>query len=136
MREGYLAHLLGLGQITREEADQIAEARRQHLEEELSLARSDEFKPHYSAGEGIWHPYRGGADARIGEVETGVDRDSARALLAKLAAVPDGFKVHPKIARSLAARLRDGQRPAPARLGQRRGAGVRHAWSPRAPGCG
>ena len=113
VREGYLAHLLGLGQVTREEADQIAEARRQHLEEELSLARSDDFKPHYSAGEGIWHPYRGGADARVDEVESGVDLDSARSLLAKLAAVSDGFEVNPKIARSLAARLEmaSGQRP-------------------------
>jgi 2-oxoglutarate dehydrogenase E1 component len=113
VREGYLAHLLALGQVTREEADQIAEARRQHLEDELSVARSDEFKPHYSTGEGIWHPYRGGADARVPEVETGITRDGAATLLARLADVPDGFEVNPKISRSLTARreMATGERP-------------------------
>jgi 2-oxoglutarate dehydrogenase E1 component len=113
VREGYLAHLLELGQVTREEADQIAEARREQLEQELSVARSDDFKPHYSAGEGIWHSYRGGADARVAEIETGVDLDTARSLLKSLATIPDGFELNPKIARGLAARLEmaAGERP-------------------------
>jgi 2-oxoglutarate dehydrogenase E1 component len=91
VREGYLAHLLELGQVTREEADGIAEARRELLEQELSVARSDDFKPFYPTGQGIWQPYRGGADARVAEVETGIPLDDARALLRKLATVPDGF---------------------------------------------
>ncbi|MEZ5360910.1 MAG: thiamine pyrophosphate-dependent enzyme [Bryobacterales bacterium] len=40
VREAYLDHLLTQGDVTREEADQIAEERRQSLEEELSAARS------------------------------------------------------------------------------------------------
>jgi 2-oxoglutarate dehydrogenase E1 component len=113
VREGYLTHLLELGQVAREEADQIAEARREHLEQELSVARSDEFRPHYSTGEGIWSPYRGGADARVDEVETGLDRDSAGSLLQRLTLVPDGFEINPKIARGLAARreMAAGERP-------------------------
>jgi 2-oxoglutarate dehydrogenase E1 component len=112
VREGYLARLLELQGVSREEADRIAEARRELLEQELSVARSDDFVPHYSAGQGIWQPYRGGADARVDEVETGLALDGARSLLARLATVPDGFELNPKIARVLAARREmAGERP-------------------------
>ncbi|HWN71603.1 MAG TPA: 2-oxoglutarate dehydrogenase E1 component, partial [Haliangium sp.] len=113
VREGYLARLLALGGVAREEADRIAEARREHLEQELSVARSDDFVPHYSAGQGIWQPYRGGADARVDEVETGMDLDTARSLLARLTTIPEGFELNPKIARAIAARreMGAGERP-------------------------
>jgi 2-oxoglutarate dehydrogenase E1 component len=113
VREGYLTRLLELGEVTRDEADRIAEARRQHLEQELSVARSNEVMPSYPAGLGIWQPYRGGADARVDEVETGVALDTARSLLERLATVPDGFELNPKIARALAARreMAAGERP-------------------------
>src|SRR5690554_6554786 len=52
VREGYLARLLELGEVTAEEAEQIAEARRQLLEEELISARRDDFQLRYSALEG------------------------------------------------------------------------------------
>jgi 2-oxoglutarate dehydrogenase E1 component len=45
VREGYLEHLLKLGEVTREEADRIAARRREHLEKELSEARSKQFVP-------------------------------------------------------------------------------------------
>jgi 2-oxoglutarate dehydrogenase E1 component len=113
VREGYLARLLELGQVTREEADQIAEARREHLEQELSVARSDDAMVPYASGQGVWIPYRGGADARVDEVETGVAPDAARSLLTRLATVPDGFQLNAKITRGLAARraMAAGERP-------------------------
>jgi len=113
VREGYLERLSTLGGITREEADQIAEARRAHLEQELSVARSDDFKPHYSAFEGVWRSYRGGADAEVEEADTGIAEEHARELLAKLAGVPEDFHLHPKIARLMKARaeMAAGTRP-------------------------
>ena len=45
VREGYLEHLLKMKGVTREEADQIAERRRAHLEKELSEARSQSYRP-------------------------------------------------------------------------------------------
>jgi len=104
VRESYMERLLTLGEVSREEADEIVEARREHLEQELSVARSDEFKPHYSAGEGVWASYRGGPDADVDEVDTGLAVTDAARLLTRTTAVPDGFTVNSKIARGLNAR--------------------------------
>ena len=104
VREGYLERLLTLGGVTRDEADAIAEARREHLEVELSVARGDDFKPTYSAFEGLWKPYRGGSDADVPDVATAIERGEAERLLRALAAVPDGFEPNPKLVRFLKGR--------------------------------
>lgn len=64
VREGYMERLLKLGKITQEDADKIADARRDLLERELSAARAEDFKPSYQAFEGLWANYRGGATPR------------------------------------------------------------------------
>ncbi len=101
VREGYLERLLTLGGITRQEADQIAEARREQLERELSAARGESFKPHYSAFEGVWKGYRGGPDRDQPEVRTAVERAALVRILEALVSVPEGFTVNPKIVRFL-----------------------------------
>ena len=113
VRKGYLERLLSLGEISAEEADQIAEARREHLEQELSVARSDEFKPHYSAFEGIWSRYQANSDAEVIEVDTGIERSRATELLQRLTRTPDDFEVNGKLRRTLAARgdMAEGKRP-------------------------
>jgi 2-oxoglutarate dehydrogenase E1 component len=109
VREGYVKRLLAIGEIDRNEADRIAEQRRQHLEQELSVARREDFKPHYSAGEGVWQPYRGGKDVEAPEADTGLPREEAAALLERLAQVPEGFEANPKILRLLSQRLEMGR---------------------------
>lgn len=113
VREGYLKRLLRLGEVGRDEADKIAEERREHLEQELSVARREDYRPHYSAGEGVWQPYRGGKDNEAPEVDTGLPREEASALLERLATVPDEFEINPKISRSLGLRfeMARGERP-------------------------
>jgi len=105
VRESYLERLMTLGEVDRADADRIAEERRDHLERELSVARSDEFKPHYSAGEGIWAPYRGGPTDGVDEVPTRISREDAARLLERSTVVPDDFTVNSKIKRMLAGRL-------------------------------
>ncbi len=113
VRDGYLERLLALGEVEREEADQIAEARREHLEQELSVARSDEFKPHYSAFEGLWAPYSAEVDAEVPEPDTGVGRARLSAMLRALTEVPERFNLNGKIARALKGRvaMADGDQP-------------------------
>src|SRR5215471_10134244 len=41
VRDGYLEHLLSLGEVTAEEADQIAADRREHFEHELTRSRNE-----------------------------------------------------------------------------------------------
>jgi 2-oxoglutarate dehydrogenase E1 component len=113
VREGYLSHLLTLGGVTREEADRIAEERRRHLEEELSVARSDGYvqRPHRYIG--IWSGYRGGWDSEVEESDTGVARTRLEALLEKLSRTRDDFKPHKRLAQLLRQRheMAAGERP-------------------------
>ena len=109
VREGYLERLLKMGEITREEADAIAERRRVHLENELSQAHEEaparERKTHGG--------YIGGPDANAPEVNTGVPRERLQALLEQLARVPEDFTPHPKIERVLKARAQMAKGEAP-----------------------
>ncbi len=113
VREGYLERLLALNEVTREEADQIGEARREHLEQELSVARSEGFKPHYSAFEGVWKDFAVEADAEVPEAETGITPERAGRLLRALTEVPEDFHLNSKIGRALKARIAiaDGEQP-------------------------
>jgi 2-oxoglutarate dehydrogenase E1 component len=113
VREGYLKRLLGLGEVGREEADRIAEERREHLEQELSVARREDYRTHYSAGEGVWQAYRGGKDSEAPEVDSGLERAHASALLRHLSRVPDEVEINPKILRGLSLReeMARGERP-------------------------
>jgi 2-oxoglutarate dehydrogenase E1 component len=113
VREGYLKRLLGLGEMGRDEADRIAEERRDHLEQELSVARREDYRTHYSAGEGVWQAYRGGKDSEAPEVDTGLAREHAGALLRHLSRVPDEVEINPKILRGLSLReeMARGERP-------------------------
>lgn len=113
VREDYLARLLELGEVTQEEADAIAEARRDLLEEELATARREDFQLKYSALEGNWRGYHGGEDASAPDVDTGIEADRAASLLQQLSQVPDGFTVNPKLQRLLTSRaeMAQGERP-------------------------
>src|SRR5881296_1240246 len=63
VREGYLEHLLKLKGVTREEADNIAVRRHDHLERELSQATSESYRVPAETPRGIWSGYVGGPDA-------------------------------------------------------------------------
>ncbi len=104
VREGYLEHLLKLGGVSREEADQIAVRRREELERELSAARRDEPVPSYDSLGGVWNGYRGGPEKDTPEVDTGVPKARLVSYLYSLARLPQGFHPHPKLVRWLEAR--------------------------------
>jgi 2-oxoglutarate dehydrogenase E1 component len=104
VREGYLEHLLALNGITRAEADEISLRRRQHLEEELSQARRDDYQRPRENVQGAWNGYVGGLENDVAEVATGVGRERLAALLQRQAEIPGDFHPHPKIRKLLAAR--------------------------------
>ncbi|HLX62902.1 MAG TPA: 2-oxoglutarate dehydrogenase E1 component [Planctomycetota bacterium] len=100
VREGYLEHLLALGGVTRDEADRIAVARREHLEHELTVARAKSGTL-MIAHEGIWGGYRGGLDKDVPEVPTSVEKDVLVKLLEAQTKLPPAFHASPKIAKIL-----------------------------------
>jgi 2-oxoglutarate dehydrogenase E1 component len=108
VRDAYLDHLLQLGGVTREEADAIADRRRENLEKELFEARSENFqsRDHVRGG---WGGYHGGPESEAEHVETAVPRERLQSLVEKLTFVPETFKPHPKITRWIEARRKMGQ---------------------------
>jgi 2-oxoglutarate dehydrogenase E1 component len=106
VREGYLEHLLKLGGVTREKADEIAVRRREHLERELEVARSEDRIMGPDTLSGVWSAYRGGSETEVPEVDTGVDPEILSRLLEAQTRVPAGFQPHPKIQRILEQRRR------------------------------
>ncbi len=112
-REGYLEHLLKLGGMTREDADKIAALRRETLEQDLSVARSETFKPRTDMFPNPWMPYLGGADSSVEDAKTSVDQTRLVTLLEATCRLPEDFHPHPKIERILKQRAEmvQGKRP-------------------------
>ncbi|MBW3543011.1 MAG: 2-oxoglutarate dehydrogenase E1 component, partial [Planctomycetes bacterium] len=113
VREGYLDHLLSLGGVTRDEADMIADQRREQLEAELQAARGDDYVHHPQAMGGVWEGYRGGRERNAPEVDTGVEAEQLSSFLTKLTQYPEDFHPHKKIERGLAERreMAAGEKP-------------------------
>jgi len=113
VRDGYLDHLLSLGEVTQEEADQIALERRQQLEKELAMARSEDYVHRSDIRAGVWTGYHGGRDSEVPEFDEGVEVGYYADLLEKLTMVPDDFHVHPKLQRvfKLRQEMARGERP-------------------------
>jgi 2-oxoglutarate dehydrogenase E1 component len=123
VRDSYLQHLLQLGGVTQQEADEIAERRRATLEAALAKVREQgktngekeaAASPNRPSILGrVWRNYRGGLDTSLPDVATGIDRERAVMLLQNLTRLPQDFHPHPKIARFLAQRteMANGEQP-------------------------
>jgi 2-oxoglutarate dehydrogenase E1 component len=113
VRDSYLERLLKLGEITSEEADFIAQEQTRLLDEELSVAKSDDWVAKTPAHPGVWKGYVGGRDQDVKEVDTFVDQEQLSKLLLGLTNLPADFKPHPKIERLLEQRreMARGEKP-------------------------
>jgi 2-oxoglutarate dehydrogenase E1 component len=105
VRDGYLEHLLELGGVTREEAEQIAVERHRALEVELTVARSVDYPRAHMVLGAIWQAYQGGAAANVVPVDTALAENRVVELLTALTQLPQGFKPHRKLERLLEQRL-------------------------------
>jgi 2-oxoglutarate dehydrogenase E1 component len=101
VRDSYLEHLLSMNELTRQEADAIAEVRHNRLSREFELAKSEPFVHDLTSLTGIWDGYFGGPEPVNEQVTTGISRGVAGELLAKACDVPEGFRPHRKLLRIL-----------------------------------
>ncbi len=97
VRKMYVERLVAAGQITREQAQEIAEARKAVLDAALADARSGDYLKPPSAMQGLWANYKGGPDAAVAEVETTVPREALLALVDTMAVLPAGFTPNAKV---------------------------------------
>ncbi len=109
----YAERLFAEGVVSQEELKAWQEAYLERLESEFARVKAEPgpVVPHGLSG--LWQGYVGGEDRRVPEVETGVPLEALKNLLVRLASVPEGFQVHPKLKRFLEARLEmaEGKRP-------------------------
>ncbi len=108
VRRSYLEHLLKRGGVTEEEAAQIAEERRKHLDNELAIVRTEDKRHRPSILGRVWRHYKGGPESNAPDVDTGVDREVLSSLLIGLTKLPQGFNLHPKMKRVLDTRRQMG----------------------------
>lgn len=104
-QDNYLQRLLLLGEITVDQAEEIRQERRQHLEAEFETAHREGFTPKPYKLPPIWQGFRGGDEPDDDEPVTGVPVERASELLVKLNQLPDGFNLHPKLKRMFERRL-------------------------------
>ena len=105
VRESYVENLVRFGEISSQQAEQIAVARRDALERHLSDARASETKVvGFSTGEGYWRGYIGGAEEQIPDAQTSLPKEELVETLKALALLPSGFTPNPKFSRFLKAR--------------------------------
>jgi 2-oxoglutarate dehydrogenase E1 component len=100
IRDSYLKHLLQLGKVSEEEANQIAEEERTDLEKQFSEAKNSPPPPDQPTPAGAWQPYFGGREPDDGP-ETGVPMQQLQSLLEKLTVTPADFNLHKKLERMM-----------------------------------
>ncbi|MEN9786667.1 MAG: hypothetical protein RLZZ299_1931 [Pseudomonadota bacterium] len=96
VREMYRRKLVAAGVITDADANRMSDAFRQSLDEALAQAATPRGKSG-SALQGLWAGYGDTAYAP----DTAVPQERLAALLRALNRVPEGFTVHPKLARNV-----------------------------------
>lgn len=113
IRDSYLDHLTKMGEVTREEADAIAENRQDTLQAEFDLAKARTFESDTQSLGGYWKGYYGGPERDDDDVDTGVAAGQLTFTLARLADVPEDFGLNRKLARvyELRRQMADGSKP-------------------------
>ena len=97
VRESYLEHLLNMNELTRQEADAIAEVRHSRLSREFELAKTEPFVHDLQSLTGYWSGYFGGTEPLEDQVVTAIPKQIASDLIAKACSVPQGFNLHKKL---------------------------------------
>jgi 2-oxoglutarate dehydrogenase E1 component len=112
VREAYLERLLAMKGVTAEEADAIAEQRRQQLEAELSHARAQDYQPPDHTRKTSLGVF-GGPERDAADVETGVHKEKLQQMLLAQTVVPEGFTLHKQLNRFIEARrtMANGEAP-------------------------
>lgn len=100
-REVYAKQLAERGTVGADEAEalhtQVANA---FAEAHAASRQENKVQDPHTLG-GLWSDYHGGPDRDTPEVETGVPEARLKALLTKLATVPEGFELHHNIQRGV-----------------------------------
>ena len=118
VRDAYLDRLLKMNEVTAEEAEAIAKARKSKLDREFEAASNkDNYKSDTQSGAGLWTGYTGGAEDLTDDPDTGVSAGKLTYILKQLTVYPEGFTPHRKLIQkdrgvlTVRAKSANGERP-------------------------
>jgi 2-oxoglutarate dehydrogenase E1 component len=101
VRQVYIKRLVEMGSMTEAEAEQIASARKAHLEDALVETRKSNHHVTISAFAGMWNHYASGLDAEIADVDTSVPKAKLVGYLEEIAKLPTEFHASPKVLKTV-----------------------------------
>jgi 2-oxoglutarate dehydrogenase E1 component len=104
VREGYLEHLLRLGELTQKDANRIWQNRQDHFEREFAESKAADYVPPTPIPRSTWKGYYGGPESGAKEISTGYPKDRLIQILRAQTELPLDFHPHPKIEKLLANR--------------------------------
>ncbi len=113
VRDSYLEKLLKMNGISRDEADKIAERRKQQLDKDFEKSKNTQYEADIQTMEGLWSGYTGGPEDLTDDESTGIGAEAIRDVIEGIATVPDTFNLNPKLRRLMEHRLEmsAGERP-------------------------
>jgi 2-oxoglutarate dehydrogenase E1 component len=97
VRHSYLMRLLQMGEITREEAEQIDGARNEKLSREFDAAKNEQFVSDQQSLAQHWSGYFGGPMPDVEQTVEPVREQTLRTVLTELTTTPAGFSIVPKL---------------------------------------
>ncbi len=113
VRDVYAGRLAAAGVVTAEDAEKMAAAIMDRLDESQKIAKQGGLKPKNSDLEESWKKFRRGkAEDFFVPVKTQLEAKLLQEIAEKINVMPAGFQIHPKLARFFDARLksvRDGK---------------------------
>ena len=101
VRQIYAEQLATEGRITAAESKAMYDERLKNFVDLHARSKVDNKVKDPSSLEGVWKDYVGGADKDTPQPVTGVPEAKLKALLTKLATLPEGWAVHPNIQRGV-----------------------------------
>ena len=113
VRDSYLEKLLKMNGISRDEADKIAERRKQQLDKDFEKSKNTQYEADIQTMEGLWSGYTGGPEDLTDDESTGIGAEAIRDVIEGIATVPETFNLNPKLRRLMEHRLEmsAGERP-------------------------
>jgi 2-oxoglutarate dehydrogenase E1 component len=100
-RQVYAQQLAERGAISAEESAAVHAEITQRFADAHAASRQANLVKDPAALGGVWTEYVGGLDKDVPQVDTSVPEARLKALLTKLATVPDGYELHPNIQRGV-----------------------------------
>ncbi len=101
VRQLYAAQLAKSGRVSLEESAEILKKCTDDFSEAHARSKTENKVKDPSHNLGIWARYKGGADAEVPQMPTGLDTSKLKPLLDRLAQTPDGFVLHPNVQKNV-----------------------------------